>query len=140
VLRVHWANAEEAKNLFYTDLQEQIDKTPRHDIVIVMGDMNTKVGSENTGYETCMGKEEIGVKNVNGQRLADLCSEHGLVIWRHRIPTQDNTQADLGVTWCQDTARLQEKGKKRVDFSRDVATDWREKGSRAKNADRKSGR
>jgi len=35
-----------------------------------------------------MGKEGIGVKNDNGQRLADLRSENGL----------DNTQADLGVT------------------------------------------
>ena len=54
-----------------------------------MGVMNAKVGSENTGYETCMGKEGVGVRNDNGQRFTDLCSENGLAIggtvFRHKI-------------------------------------------------------
>jgi hypothetical protein len=45
-----------------------------------MGDMNAKVGSENTGYEICMGIEGVGERNGNGQRFSDLCSESGLAI------------------------------------------------------------
>ena len=72
--------SEEDKDLFYEVLQEQIDKTPRHDILILMGDFNAKVGSDNAGYESCMGKEGVGDRNNNGERFADMCLENGLVI------------------------------------------------------------
>ena len=73
-------DSDEVKNNFYTNLQDQIDKTPQHDILIVMGDFNAKVGADNIGYETCMGCEGLGDRNDNGQRFSDLCLENGLVI------------------------------------------------------------
>ena len=48
---------EEEKDLFYNTLQDQINKTPLHDVIIVMGELNAKVGSDNVGYESCMGRE-----------------------------------------------------------------------------------
>ena len=71
---------EEEKDLFYHNLQNQIDKSPRHDIMLIMGDINAKIGSDNNGYEPCMGKEGLGERNNNGQRLIDICLENGLVI------------------------------------------------------------
>ena len=71
---------EEEKDRFYTQLQEEIDKTPRHDILIVMGDFNAKIGANNEGYEECMGKEGIGERNDNGERFCNMCHENGLVI------------------------------------------------------------
>ena len=71
---------DEDKDQFYRTLQRQIDKTPRHDILVLMGDFNAKVGDINTGYETCMGQEGVGEMNDNGQRFADVCLESGLVI------------------------------------------------------------
>jgi hypothetical protein len=32
------------KNAFYEQLQQELDRTPAHDIKIIMGDMNAKVG------------------------------------------------------------------------------------------------
>ena len=79
---------DEEKDLFYSQLQEQIDRTPRHDILIVMGDLNAKVGADNVGYESCMGREGVGEMTDNGQRFADMCLENGLVIggtvFRHK--------------------------------------------------------
>ena len=71
---------EEDKDMFYCTLQNQIDRTPQHDILIVMGDFNAKIGSNNQGYELCMGREGLGEVNNNGQRFKDICSENGLVI------------------------------------------------------------
>ena len=34
-------------------LQNQIYKIRRHDVVMVVGDVNAKVGSDNEGYEAC---------------------------------------------------------------------------------------
>ena len=64
----------------YEVLQEQIDKTPHHDILILMGNFNAKVESDNAGYESCMGKEGVGDRNNNGQHFADMCLENGLII------------------------------------------------------------
>ena len=53
---------------------------PQHDVLIVMGDLNAKVGSDNVGNESCMGQEGVGERNNNGQCFANLCLENGLGI------------------------------------------------------------
>ena len=50
------------------------------DIVILMGDMNAKVGSQNEGWESIMGTHGVGVMNENGEMFADVCLQHELVI------------------------------------------------------------
>ena len=71
---------EEDKDLFYQCLQAQLDRTPRHDLLLVIGDLNAKVGSDNSDYEECMGREGEGVESENGCLRKDLCRENGLVI------------------------------------------------------------
>ncbi|XP_056017310.1 craniofacial development protein 2-like [Ostrea edulis] len=79
---------EEDKNIFYEKLQELIETTPRHDILVVLGDLNAKVGNENIGKEATMGMHGIGERNNNGERLVELCEENSLVIggtiFKHR--------------------------------------------------------
>ena len=43
------------KNDFYTRLQDVIDGVNTHDMIIVTGDMNAKVGYENRDYKRVMG-------------------------------------------------------------------------------------
>lgn len=38
-------------------LQREIAKVPKHDILLIMGDENAKVGTENEGWERVMGRE-----------------------------------------------------------------------------------
>ena len=41
----------EDKEEFYEQLQAEIENSPRHDIKIIMGDLNAKVGRDNSSYE-----------------------------------------------------------------------------------------
>ena len=46
---------EEEKDEFYEQLEEEIRTTPRHDVLMVIGDLNSRVGEDNTGKERAMG-------------------------------------------------------------------------------------
>ena len=70
----------EAKEEFYTRLQNVLDETARRDIKILMGDTNTKMGTDNTGSKEVMGKHGLGTINENGELFEDFCTFNDLVI------------------------------------------------------------
>ncbi|XP_062566274.1 craniofacial development protein 2-like [Saccostrea cucullata] len=73
--------AEEAdKDTFYQQLQREISKVPKHDILMVMGDANAKVGKLNEGWERVIGQEGIRTMNENSTRLAEMCALNNLII------------------------------------------------------------
>ena len=62
------SNAEEAEaEWFYEDLQDLLELTPKKDVLFIIGDWNTKVGSQETLGVT--GKFGLGMQNEAGQRL-----------------------------------------------------------------------
>ena len=71
---------EEAKDTFYLQLQKALGSVPWHDVLLVIGDLNAKVGRSNEGREKTMGKNGCGKMNENGERLADICGLNDLVI------------------------------------------------------------
>ena len=71
-------NAEEAEvEWFYEDLQDLLELTPPKDVLFIIGDWNTKVGSQEIPGVT--GKFGLGVQNKAGQRLTEFCHENILV-------------------------------------------------------------
>ena len=81
VIQVHapTSNAEEAEvERFYEDLQNFLGLTPKKDVLFIMGDWNSKVGSQETPGVT--GKFDLGERNEAGQRLIEFCQENVLVI------------------------------------------------------------
>ena len=73
------SNAEEAEiEWFYDDLQDLLELTPHKDVLVIIGDWNAKVGSQETPGVT--GKFGLGVQNEAGQRLIEFCQENALVI------------------------------------------------------------
>ena len=52
--------------------------TPKKDVLFIIGDWNTKVGSQEIPRIT--GKFGLGVQNEAGQRLIEFCQENSLVI------------------------------------------------------------
>lgn len=50
----------EDKKEFYKKVQATLDKPPKRDMKILMGDRNAKVGSDNTNQELIMGRHGVG--------------------------------------------------------------------------------
>ena len=71
---------EEETEEFYDRLRATLRKRTEKEIVVMMGDFNAKVGDDNTGYTSAMGKHGVGVMNGNGLHLVDFCAENNLVI------------------------------------------------------------
>ena len=73
------SNAEECEvERFYEDLQDLLELTPKKDVLLVIGDCNAKVGSQETPGVT--GKFGLGIRNEAGQSLIEFCQENALVI------------------------------------------------------------
>ncbi|VDO54330.1 unnamed protein product [Schistosoma margrebowiei] len=71
---------DDIKDQFYERLQSIVEKCPRKDLTILMGDLNAKVGIDNTGYVDIMGRHGLGERNENEERFANLCAFNKLVI------------------------------------------------------------
>ncbi|XP_078580636.1 uncharacterized protein LOC144864435 [Branchiostoma floridae x Branchiostoma japonicum] len=87
--------SEADKELFYEQLQATMAKRKKRDITILMGDMNAKVGSANSGNEGVMGKHGVGTMNHNGELFVDFCSVNDMVIGGTLFPHKESHK----VTW-----------------------------------------
>ena len=66
------SNAEEVEvERFYEDPQDLLELTPKKDVLFIIGNWNEKVGNQEIPGVT--GKFGLGVQNVAGQRLIELC-------------------------------------------------------------------
>ena len=73
------SNTEEAEvELFYEDLQDLLELTPKKDLLLFIVDWNAKVASQETPGVT--GKFVLGMQNEAGQRQIEFCQENALVI------------------------------------------------------------
>ena len=63
---------EEVEN-FYSQLEEEMERTRSGDVVMVIGDFNSKIGNDNRGYEDVMGKFGLGERNERGERMLEFC-------------------------------------------------------------------
>ena len=58
---------DEEKDEFYNRLQDTVSGCNRNDMIVVMGDLNDKVGNNNTNRKEVMEKFGVGVMNDNGE-------------------------------------------------------------------------
>ena len=72
-------HAEEVEfDQFHEDLQDLLELTSKTDVLFIIGDWNTKVGSQELPGLT--GKFGLGVQNEAEQKLAEFCQVFALVI------------------------------------------------------------
>ena len=60
-----------SKEEFYEQIQATMDKIPMRDLKIFMGDLNAKVGPDNTDKELIMGRHGVGEQNENGELFSE---------------------------------------------------------------------
>ncbi|KAL8567281.1 hypothetical protein ACOMHN_023324 [Nucella lapillus] len=73
-------NQDEDKEAFYQQLDEVVRRVPADNKLIILGDVNARIGSKHTTWEGIIGQHGIGYENSNGKRLLSLCSQHKLAI------------------------------------------------------------
>ena len=68
----------DVKQDFYDALQAELEKIPKQDSTIIMGDFNAKEESNNTWYERVMGRYDCGIMNENGEKFAEFCGNNNI--------------------------------------------------------------
>ena len=89
------SNAEEAER-FYKDLQDFLERTPKKDVLFIIGDWNAKVGSQEIRGVT--GKFCCGVQNEAGQGLARVLSRERTGHSKHPLPTTQEKTLYMDIT------------------------------------------
>ena len=84
------SNAEEAEvEWFYEDLKDLLELTPKKEVLLIIGDWNAKVRSQEIAG--VMGKFGLGVQNEAGQRLTVLPRERTGHSKHPLLTTQERT-------------------------------------------------
>ncbi len=72
--------AEEARDSFYDDLQDAVDRVPERDMPIIAGDWNPRPGPVDTATRRILGKFAVGTRCANGDHLVNFASANRLVV------------------------------------------------------------
>jgi hypothetical protein len=74
------------KDKFYDLLEKEYDKCPKHDIKVIFGDFNAKVGREESFKPVIRNESLHDVSNDNGLRLITFATSVGMVIGSTMFP------------------------------------------------------
>uniref|UniRef100_A0A914WDQ7 Endonuclease/exonuclease/phosphatase domain-containing protein n=1 Tax=Plectus sambesii TaxID=2011161 RepID=A0A914WDQ7_9BILA len=100
-------SADDAKDNFYTKLQDTVDTIPKKDLILLAGDFNAHVGASRTGWEMTLGNFGRGDTNNNGLHLLSFATANGLLIgnslFQHPCKHQITWRAPNGKDTILDT-------------------------------------
>jgi len=71
----------EETDAFYAKLQQTVDKVPKGDMLLILGDFNARVGKQqNQTSKNVIGPHAVDKINENGKQLIDFCSHNDLIV------------------------------------------------------------
>ena len=79
---------------FYAALQHLLERTPKRDVHIIIGDWNAKVGSQEIPGVTS--KFSLGIQNKAGQKLTVLSRDHSGHC-KHPFPTTQEKTVHMDI-------------------------------------------
>jgi len=83
---------DEEKDKFYLELETVYNQCPRHDIKMVLGDFNTKVGKEESNYPYA-GRNGLHEEcNGNGYKLVQFAAATDMIIGELYLPIRTYTK------------------------------------------------
>ena len=67
---------------FYADLQDTLNNVSTNEMIIIMGDLNARVGrnQQRKTATTSVGSFTVDAENENGSRLIDFCELNNMII------------------------------------------------------------
>ena len=74
------------KDAFYNQLDDLTSNIPKHDVQIVIEDMNAQLGNDTSTWSPVLGNHAEGDLNDNGIRLLSFCQAHNLVVGSSLFP------------------------------------------------------
>ena len=86
----------ETKDHFYNQLEDTIRQASSSERVILLGDMNARVGADYNSWPKCLGKFGVGKMNDNGQRLLELCCRNDLCVTNSYFSGKPHRK----MSWC----------------------------------------
>ncbi|CAF4610108.1 unnamed protein product, partial [Rotaria sp. Silwood2] len=89
------ASSDEEIEAFYNSIENTLAEVPKKDLILMSGDWNAKVGNDNTGWNSVMGRYGFGDRNDRGERLLEFATVHRLFICNTRF----QHKADRKWTW-----------------------------------------
>jgi hypothetical protein len=84
------SSSEEDIEAFYSTIEDTLTKIHKKDVVIITGDWNAKVGSDNLDWKSVMGQYGYGSRNERGERLLEFATAHNLYICNTRFQHKSN--------------------------------------------------
>jgi len=57
-----------------------VERIPKHDVLLLLGNFNARVGSNNDNRGNTLGRHGVGVINDNGEILCDFSESNGLTV------------------------------------------------------------
>ena len=73
------ADIEDKDGVNYS-LQMTDDEVPRHDVLLLHGELSARVGCNNKTRERVVGKHGVSDLTSNGEGVINLCEQHDLII------------------------------------------------------------
>jgi hypothetical protein len=97
---------EEIKEQFYEKSQRTQDRVPKHDVIIIMGDMNATLGKEKVFSQVIGRRTSHNISNKNGEMVANYAISNGMIListnfqhkkksyWNVDIPRSSNSRSN----------------------------------------------
>jgi hypothetical protein len=73
-------NVDEMKDSFYEEAEDVFDKFPEHEMKILLGAFNAKVGREDIIKRTIGNESLHGISNDNGVRVVNFATSKNLIV------------------------------------------------------------
>ena len=90
------------KDKFYLELHSCLQSSPADNKVIILGDLNARVGQDADSWKGVLGRHGVGNCNDNGGLQLELCTEQQLVITNTIFQQKDR----LKTTWLHPRSKL----------------------------------